>query len=177
MHENNNHALLGLHIRGKYKLWIDGIEIASGNSKAVLDVKQLKIPPGKHTWEIDFTPTMQGSMISLCLRTKRGDITSAGKWEIIDSEPINGRPPLESVKGGQVLPNMTVWQFAPNSYINMQSGAQGISLWAFWDSSPRVKRVRLRQSRTNGPSIYPQSKLTGDIPERSDEELKAHTID
>jgi len=175
--ERDNHALLGMHMRGKYKVWIDGIEIAEGNSKAVLDVRRLKLPPGKHTWEVDFAPTMQGSLISMCLRTKWGDITSAGEWEIMEAEPIKGRKVPESFKGGQVLPNMTVWQFEPNSYVNMQSRAQGVSIWSFWDGRPKVKRVRLRQTWTNGPSSIASAPETGKAPERTDDELKAHTIE
>jgi len=175
--EADNHALLGLHMRGKYKIWIDGIKIAEGNSKAVLDVKQLNLHPGKHTWEVEFTPTMQGSMISMCLRTKWGDITSAGEWEIVEADPIKGRKVPESFKGAQVLPNMTVWQFEPNSYVNMQSQAQGISLWSFWAGHPKVKRVRLRQTWTNGPSSKTISPSKTAAPERTDDELKAHTIE
>ncbi len=174
--ENENNALLGMHMRGKYKVWIDGIEVASGKSKARLDVRRLNLPPGKHTWEVEFEPTMQGSMISMCLRTKWGDVTSEGEWEVVSADPLPGREVPESFKGGSPLPNMTVWQFEPNGYICMQSGRQVAEVWSFWDGRPKVRRVRLRQEWTcgNGQS---EPSLRAKEYERNDLELKAHTIE
>jgi hypothetical protein len=176
-HAAETHALLGMHMRGQYTLWIDGIKVSTGNSRAVLQVIRLDIKPGPHTWEVDFTPTLQGSFFSLCLRTQWGDITSAGTWETVDVDPLPGRAVPEVFKGGAVLPNMTVWQFEPNGYINMQSGPQGVTTWAFWDGKPMVKRIRLRQTWTNGPAVRAASPVAGDIPERTKEELRAHAID
>ncbi len=174
--EAENHALLGLHMRGKYKVWIDGIEVASGNSRAKLDVKRLDLSPGGHTWEVDFAPTMQGSLISMCLRTRWGDITSAGEWDIVESEPYPGRDMPKGLRGGGVLPNMTVWQFEPNAYVDMQSAPQYLEGWAFWDGKPKFRRVRLRQAWTNGPSAA-SARLPRAVPERTKEELRAHAID
>ncbi len=174
--ESDERALLGMHMRGRYTVWIDGIKVASGSSKARLDVRRLTLAPGEHSWEVEFEPTTQGSMISMCLRTQWGDVTSEGDWDIVSAEPIPGREIPDSFKGGSVLPNMTVWQFEPNSYINMQSGFQTIPIWSFWDSKPRVGRVRLRQSWTSGPGMNVVA-VPDVVPERSAEEKRAHAID
>ncbi|MDP6631688.1 MAG: DUF2961 domain-containing protein [Kiritimatiellia bacterium] len=176
LHENETHALLGSHMRGKYTLWLDGVEIAKGNSRAKLDVRRLSIQPGNHTWEVDFTPTMQGSLISLCLRTKWGDITSKGEWEKLEQEPLPGGNPNRNYKGGSPLPNMTVWQFEPNAYVGMQSGNQTVSAWMFSHPRPYAKRIRLKQSWTLGPAAA-GSGTTSAAPERTEAELRAHTID
>ncbi len=173
--ESDDHALLGLHVRGKYKVWIDGVEVAAGDSKARLDVKRLNLSPGPHSWEVDFTPTMQGGLFSLCLRAQWGDITSAGAWDIVDSEPHPGRDVPKKFNGGSVLPNMTVWQFEPNAFVGMQSPAQYVVAWSFWDSRPKVKRVRLRQTWTNSTSVVVAPLDVA--PERTKEELRAHAID
>ncbi|MBT3192189.1 MAG: DUF2961 domain-containing protein [Verrucomicrobia bacterium] len=176
-HEVDTHALLGLHMRGKYTVWIDGIKIATGSSQARLDVRRLDLKPGRHSWEVDFEPTTQGSIISMCLRTKWGDIISDGDWEIVDMDPLPGRKPPESFAGASPLPNMTVWQFEPNGFPAMQSGAQTIPVWSFWDSRPKAKRVRLRQFWTNGPSVATRAADPRYLPERSAEEQRAHAID
>ncbi len=183
LHESESHALIGYHMRGKYTLWLDGVEIAQGTSRARLDVRRLNIQPGEHTWEIDLTPTMQGSLASLCLRTKWGDITSAGEWEIVEIDPIQGGDPNKTYKGRHVLPNMTVWQFEPNGYVNMQSGAQTVNGWMFSAPRPYAKRIRLKQSWTLSSRLpskahrAPEGPPTsGPATERTEEELRAHAI-
>lgn len=175
LHEDETHALLGFHMRGKYTLWLDGVEIAKGNSRAKLDVRRLNIQPGEHTWEVDVEPTMQGSLASLCLRTRWGDITSAGQWETVDETPIAGGQPGKPYKGRHLLPNMTVWQFEPNAYVNMQSAAQTLMLWMFSAPRPYAKRIRLKQSWILDPAaMRPAAKTVA--PERSEAELRAHAI-
>ncbi|NQU38467.1 MAG: DUF2961 domain-containing protein [Lentisphaerae bacterium] len=174
LHEKETNALLGYHMRGKYKLWLDGVEIATGNSKAKLDVRRLSIQPGRHTWEVDFEPNIQGSLLSLCLRTKWGDVVSSGPWETIDIEKMVGAEPPETFLGRYSLPNMTVWQFEPNAYVGMQSGVQVVQLWFFSHPRPYAKRIRLKQSW----DLKQASAATAptEAPERSEEELKAHAI-
>jgi hypothetical protein len=115
-------------------------------------------------------------MISMCLRTKWGDITSEGEWELMSADPVPGREIPEVFKGRQVLPNMTVWQFEPNGFVNMQSRVQGISVWVFWDSKPTVKKLRIRQSWTSGPAATTAPHLL-EAPDRSAAEERAHAID
>jgi len=174
-HEDQRHALLGMHIRGQYTLWLDGKEIDQADSKAVLRTRRLVIAPGRHEWEIEMTPTLQGSMVSLCLRTHWGDITSAGEWDIVHLDPLPGREPPKKFEGAGVLPNMTVWQFEPNAHVGMQSGKQLVTTWAFWDGRPMVKRVRMKQAWTNGPGAVVPGPPSGPI-ERSEAEEKAHAI-
>ncbi len=176
-HEKDTHALLGMHMRGKYTLFIDGAEVASGNSRAKLDVLRLDVSAGKHVWEVEFEPTMQGSLFSLCLRTQWGDITSEGDWEIVDAEPLPGRKVPDAFVGSMGLPNMSVWQFEPNAYPGMQCGRQGVELWKFWDGRPLVKRIRLRQAWTNDPEVVSSAPVNMELPERTEDELKAHTVD
>ncbi len=176
-HEDEAHALLGLHMRGNYTLRLNGAEVAEGSSHAVLEVRRLRLPPGEYTWEVEFEPTMQGSMLSFCLRTHWGDITSAGEWELVDVEPHPERDAPDRFEGRSVLPNMTVWQFEPNAHVGMQSGAQGLSLWAFWDRYPRVKRVRLRRTWRHGPAAAVADEPAAAVPERTAEELRAHATE
>ncbi len=176
-HEADTHALLGMHMWGRFVVSIDGMKVAEGHSRAILDVRRLDVQPGRHVWEVDFTPTMQGSFLSLCLRTRWGDITSAGPWEIVEVDPLPGTDAPKAFAGGEVLPNMTVWQFEPNGHIDMQSGAQCMSLWAFFAGKPNVKRLRVRQAWTNGPAAAAVSPATTVVPERSEAELRAHAID
>jgi len=176
-HENPTHALLGIHIRGAYKLWLNGQKVAEDNTHAVLQVRRLTLLPGAYTWEVETTPTMQGSMVSLYVRTHAGNVTSAGDWEIFELEPLPGRDPPGGFSGHHVLPNMTVWQFEPNAYVNMQSGPQGVRTWAFWDGRPLVKRVRLAQKWNLDPALSVKRVEAVQRLERTAEEERAHAID
>lgn len=176
-HEDPSHALLGMHIRGEYKLWLNGQKLAEDTSHAVLQVRRLTLEPGTYTWEVETTPNMQGSMVSLYLRTHAGDISSAGDWEVVDLDPLPGRDPPARFRGFHVLPNMTVWQFEPNAYVGMQSGAQGIRTWAFWDGRPLVQSVRLSQSWAFDPDATVPSVSTIDPEDRTEEEERAHAVD
>ncbi len=171
--ENSTHALLGVHALGKYNLLLDGKSVASGLGKGELKVHRLTLEKGDYQWDATLQPTQQGSFFSLCLRTQSGDITSEGDWEIADVTPLPGRKPPEEFEGNQVLPNMTVWAFEPNAYIDMQSPASGIRLWSFWDSKPVVKKIRLRKNWSLGS---PSKTQRSTEQERTEEELKAHGI-
>ena len=173
LQEDPANALLGIHALGKYRLLQDGKLIAEGKGKNELRTLRLPTSGDKHIWDVELAPTRQGSHFSLCLRTQKGDITSAGEWEIVKTTPLPGRTPPEKFKGRSVLPNMTIWAFEPNAYVGMQSPASGINLWSFWDSRPVVKGVRLRKQW----SLQEMRGLgAGQETERSEEELKAHAI-
>jgi hypothetical protein len=175
MNENPSHALLGIHALGKYRLLQDGQPVADGEGRNDLRVLRVLAPPGEHTWTAELTPTHQGSFFSLCLRTQTGDVTSAGDWDILDCTEVPGRPHFEKFEGREVLPNMTVWAFEPNAYVDMQSPAMGIGLWWFWDSRPLVQRVRLNKKWVLEGS--PSATLPQNRRERTTEELRAHAID
>ena len=167
-----SHALLGIHSLGKYSLKLDERLVAEGSGKNDLSVLRVTIEKGTHTWDVDLLPTYQGSHFSICLRTQNGDITSAGEWDIADIEPLPGRTPPDSFIGDRILPNMSVWAFQPNAYVNMQSPASGLETWAFWDSKPKVKRVRLKKEWSTEDVAGGASSEV----ERSDDELKEHAI-
>jgi len=67
-------------------------------------------------------------------------------------------------------------QFEPNAYVSMQSGAQGIRTWAFWDGRPLVKSVRLKQSWNLDSEVTATADDTEPL-ERSEEDERAHAID
>jgi hypothetical protein len=92
---------------------------------------------------------------------------------LVDLEPLPGRKPPEEFVGKIVLPNMTVWAFEPNAYIDMQSPAIGINLWSFWDSKPLAKKIKLRKSWSLGEQ--PQTQRAPEQ-ERTEEDLKAQGI-
>lgn len=173
LNENASHALLGIHALGKYRLLQDGQLVAEGEGRNDLQVLRIPVTGKKHTWDVELVPTRQGSFFSLCLRTQKGDVTTAGKWEIVDVQAPPGREPPKEFIGKEVLPNMTLWAFNPNAYIDMQSPAMGIRLWAFWDSRPLVQKVRLRRAWSLGES---DKGVMGES-ERSAEELRVHAID
>lgn len=167
-----SHALLGIHALGKYRLWQDGELVAEGEGKNKLRVLRIPFSEGQHHWQAELEPTHQGSFFSLCLRMQKGDITSAGKWEVVDAHALPGKTPSAVFEGQDVLPNMTIWAFNPNGYVGMQSPAAGIRLWAFWAAQPDVTKVTLRKA---WDSLGPASGLSSEQG-RSEEELKAHAI-
>jgi hypothetical protein len=175
LNEDTSNALLGIHALGKYRLLQDGQLVAEGEGRNDLRVLRIPVTSGEHTWDVELTPIRQGSFFSLCLRTQKGDVTSAGEWNQLDVTEVPGRPHSEKFKGNEVLPNMTIWAFEPNAYVGMQSPAMGINLWSFWDSRPLVQRVRLTKKWRMGeglPAMLPRNEQ-----ERTAEELRAHAID
>ncbi len=171
--ESPEHALLGIHALGKYQLLQDGKPIADGEGRNDLRVLRMPFPEVEHTWEVMLEPTRQGSFFAICLRTQKGDITSAGDWQVLAVLPQPGRMPPESFSGQAALPNMTIWAFEPNAYVNMQSPAMGINLWSFWDSRPLIRQVRLKKPW----SVADAERHPFEQQERSAEELRMHAVD
>lgn len=173
LHTNSTNALLGIHALGKYRLFQDGQLVAEGEGKNELRVLRTAVFAGEHTWTVEFVPTRPGSFYSHCLRTKAGQITSEGTWDVAEFIPYPGRKSLEFMEGKSALPNMGIWAFEPNSYINMQSPAAGIGGWASWDRKPLLEKVTLKK---NWSSKDIRDEISVAERERSDEELKAHAI-
>jgi hypothetical protein len=171
--EDPSHALLGISALGRYRLLQDGELVAEGEGKNDLRVVRTSVSQGEHEWDVDLAPTRQGSYFSLCLRTQQGDITSAGDWDVMNLQELPGKKPPKRFWGRAVLPNMTIWAFEPNGYIDMQSQAIGIPLWFFSHPEPYVKQVRLKKSWTVNNAV---SSPIVEEQERSEEELKAHAI-
>ena len=174
VHESSTNALLGVHALSKYSLKLDGKEVATGTGRGELKVHRINILPGSHSWEVDLTPTSQGSFFSLCLRTQKGDITSAGSWNIVDLEEASGAKVPTSFEARSLLPNMTVWAFEPNAYALMQSPRAGINLWSFWAARPVVKRVKLQKQWKLSDAVRI---VTERETERTAAELRAHAVD
>lgn len=174
LHEKPERALLGVHALGKYRLLLDGKEVASGEGRGELRVVPLQVAEGQHEWELDFVPTKRAGFLSFCLRTPFDDFTSAGDWETINLKPTPEMKVPEVFKGKTVLPNMSLWAFEPNAFVDMQSPASGITFWYFWDAKPRVQNARLKMrfevkaAQTGEASSSEQ--------ERSADELRAHAI-
>lgn len=175
LQEQPSNALLGIHALAKYRLKLDGKVVAEGEGKNNLQVSRLQLDAGEHVWEVELAPTQQGSFFSLCLRNRDGDSTSAGAWELVEVQANPGKKLPDVFEGRDVLPNMMLWAFQPNGYINMQSPACGITLWKFWDSAPMVKQVKLRRQFTLGGDADTDQKPVDEV-ERSEEELRTHAI-
>jgi hypothetical protein len=171
--ENPSNALLGIHAIGRYVLRVDGKEVARGEGKNELQVFRLTISEGEHEWDVELAPTQQGSFFSLCLQTREGQSSMSGTWDEVRVDPLPSVPRPERVAADAVLPNMTVWAFNLNGYVDMQSPANGIQLWAFWDGKPLFAKAHLRRKWRMGEFDAGGVKLR----ERSREELRAHAID
>ena len=173
MDEDESNSLLGIHALGKYKLFLDGQQVAEGNGTGELRVHRTSIIKGSHSWEVDFEPNRQGSFFSLCQRTSSGDIVSDGKWTNLEATAQAGREIPESFEGNQVLPNMTVWAFEPNAYVGMQSPGVSHMLWRFFEAQPLVKRVRLKKQWSTDDAVR---QVSAKELERSEEEEKANAV-
>lgn len=172
LHEHPDNGLLGIHALAKYKISMDGQPIVEGEGKADLRVVRVQAKKGSHNIGADLTPTKQGSFLSLCLRTQHGDATSAGDWKMVEMLEQPGIKPPESVRGRQVLPNMTVWAMEPNSYVGMQSPPIGINLWRFYERAPLYKQLKINKDFTIGTELAEELVLE----ERSDDEKKANAV-
>jgi hypothetical protein len=175
LEEDEKNALLGIHALAKYRLLINGTEAASGEAQGDLRVARISLADGEYTWTAELAPTHQGSFFSICLRTRHGDITSAGEWESVALTPFPGQTPPDVFNGGAVLPNMTVWAFEPNAWVNMQSPAVGIQLWSFWAQHPVVRNVTLQRRWSLASAIHTPVPTEGE--ERSPEALRMHAVD
>lgn len=173
LHESPSNALLGIHALAKFRLKLDGKVVAEGTGKGDLQVQRLEVLPGKHEWEVELVPTKQGSFFALCLRNTDGDATAAGDWELINLQENPGQKLPEVFSGKDVLPNMTLWAFQPNAYVNMQSSPV-ITLWRFWAPGPFVKHITLRKRFSTGIEAG-ETQDAGEA-ERSEDELRAHAI-
>jgi len=174
LEEDSSHALLGIHALAKYTLLLDGNPVAQGEGNGNLEVHRLNVEPGQHSWQVTLEPTRQGSFFSLCLRTAFGDFTSAGEWDAVNVVELAGRAQPEEFEGKDVLPNMTIWAFDPNAYVDMQSPAMDIRLWPFWDGKPLVRKVELKKDWALGELQAPADETEQ---ERDEAELRAHAID
>ncbi|NCD35064.1 MAG: DUF2961 domain-containing protein [Spartobacteria bacterium] len=172
--ENPSHALLGIHALCKYKLMLDGQDMAEGTGQNELRVLRITLPEGEHVWDVDLAPTHQGSFFSLCVQTRQGTMSMPGDWDTLNMQVIPGTEAPDKFSAESVLPNMTIWAFNPNGYVGMQSPANGIDLWYFWAGHPRIAHVRLRKNWVFGD--YDDGAL-GSLKERTREELRAHAID
>ena len=171
--ENPSHALLGIHALCKYRIMLDGQLIADGDGNNNLRVLRLSVAEGEHVWDVEMTPTHQGSFFSICLQTLDGSMSMLGEWDIVDMQMLSGKQAPDRFEAESVLPNMTVWAFNPNGYMGMQSPANGIDLWYFWERQSRAEKVRLRKTWNSGDYDNQKSALK----ERTREELRTHAID
>jgi hypothetical protein len=172
--ENPNHALLGIHALAKYRLRLNDEVIAEAENPNQLTVQRLVLTETNYVWDVDLAPTHQGSFFSLALQQHDQRLNFEGPWETVSflAQPGQGRP--DPFLANQVLPNMTVWAFEPNAYVDLQSPANGIRLWAFWAAQPIVRQVRLRHTwqPTTEPTTLPTT-----APERTTEELLFHAVE
>ncbi len=175
LQEHENNALLGIHALAKYRILINGTQVAQGEGKGELRVMRVTLSDDEPTITVELTPTRQGSFFAFCLRTQQGDITSAGEWEVPDLNPFPGQTPPDTFEGGAVLPNMTVWAFEPNPWVNMQSPAMGVQLWSFWAAQPRIRSLTLQRKISLTLGTDPHHSKAED--ERPAEALRMHAID
>jgi len=145
-------VLLGLHINGGYKAYIDGKPIESGSSMFSLSVSSLSLLPGEHEIAVDAAPTNPDAWVSVCLRMHgTNDVSSTAwvyskqkpaLWPDTDDKSIIWQP---VDRADAMLPVMGAWQFSPNAFINMQSGKQLMRPWPSWRNDPAKKTAYLRR--------------------------------
>ncbi len=175
MHDGERRALLGIHMRGRYRLQMNGEEVAAGLAEGGLRVIRVEDLPEEVTWELEFVPTDRGAFAAFCLRTPEGDVTSAGPWETVGVVPHPEQEPPERFEADAELPNMMLWEFEINGYAGMQSGRQNLELWRFWEDAPRVRAVHLRRTQNLREAI--RAAGLAEPRHREEAERRAYTVD
>jgi hypothetical protein len=151
-HEAPTNALVGAHMNGRYRVFLDGRPAGEGDSPVRLAVERAAVGPGEHELAVEVTPTRADAWMSLHLRAHGTNVTSDGTWECARARPrdwpATGDPAVAWQKvqsGHEFLPKMAYWQFMPNAFVFMQSGRQLVRAWAGWDANPGAVTAYFRK--------------------------------
>ncbi len=157
-HEDQENALLGVHANAAYKVYVDGKLVGEGGHPVALQVYQLKLEPGNHVVTAEVTPQRNDAWFSAYLRTHGANIVTDRTWQYVKEKPENW-PETGALEGlawtnsglasaRAILPKMNYWQFAPNAFVNMQSGKQLLRPWKGWDRNPGQSTAYLKKEFT-----------------------------
>ncbi|MFC1462446.1 glycoside hydrolase family 172 protein [Verrucomicrobiota bacterium] len=130
-HEDLTNTLLGTHVNGTGRVYLDGKLIAQGGSATTLGVTPLVLQPGLHELAVAVEPAKADWWFSMHLRTHTTNVVTDASWEYCTSRPpawpATGKADWSAVRkpgNGDMLPRLGFWQFVPNAFVGMQSGRQ-----------------------------------------------------
>ena len=153
-HEALTNALLGAHVNGRYRIYLDGRPVSEGDSPISLAVARVAVSSGEHEVTAEIAPTRPSTWFSMTIRTHTTNIVTDGAWEYAKDRPADwpagwgaGVTWQKVDLGEDMFPSMQVWQFEPNAYIRMQSGRQVIRAWSGWDQDPNRPTYLRRKIR------------------------------
>ena len=125
---DTNAALLAAHINARYKVYLDGEPMLSGDDLTRLDVAPVVLTPGQHAIAMELSWIRPDNWYNVCLRTHRGDVRSDTAWRVSQTAAEGWKLPgfddgswQEGVKRG-LLPKIQFFQFEPNGFVLMQHG-------------------------------------------------------
>lgn len=154
-HDSPANAILGAHVNGRYKLYLDGKLVAEGDHPQDLKVARLVLPPGDHELAAEITPTRADAWFSMCLRTHATNVLTDVRWERAAARPADW--PLTSgaewtavapLSAGDMLPRIGFWQFSANAFVGMQSGMQLLRPWSGWPAEKQQATAFVRRRFT-----------------------------
>jgi hypothetical protein len=157
-HDSPTNALLGTHVNGRYKLYLDGNLVAEGDHPQDLKVARLILPPGNHEFAAEVTPTRADAWFSMCLRTHVTNLLTDAQWERVATRPPDwpltagaAWTPVAPFSGADMLPRIGFWQFSPNAFVGVQSGIQLLRPWLGWPAE-RQRATAFVRRRFSVPS-------------------------
>ena len=152
-HEESANALLGAHVNGKYRVYVDGRLVAQGDDPGRLAVQAVRLTPGPHVMTAEVTPTRPGAWATFHLRAHGVEVGSDRSWEYASRKPVSwpgtaddSGVTWQTVRRAAMLPTMTYWAFEPNAFIHMQSAWEPLGAWQGWDAKPGAVTAYLRKS-------------------------------
>ena len=151
-HEGATNALLGTHVNGRYKLYLDGVKMAEGDNPVDLSVARCTLLPGEHELAAEVTPTRGDWWFSMYLRSHTTNVVTDASWQYAAGRPADwpatdGKDwkPMPELGGGDMLPRMGFWKFSPNGFVCMQSGRQLLRPIKKWPAGTRERTVYFRK--------------------------------
>jgi len=152
LHAAPSNALLATHASMKVALFLDGKQVGSSENPLSPAVFQVAVPSGEHEIAAEVIPLVQGPWVSFHLKTQTTNVVSDNSWECASARPANWPRTDDAavtwtnvVYGIGFLPQMGWWQFAPNGFVNMQSGNRLIQpARDGWDKQP-IRPTYLRK--------------------------------
>ena len=132
MGESPAHALIGAHVNGRYKLYVDGKLQGEGDDPTRLVVTRTSLSEGMHTIALEVTPTRPMPWMSACVKTVNTNITSDLSWRVMLNKPagwpantvMHESDTWQSASSHGFFPLMYYWQFYPNAMVMAQSAKQ-----------------------------------------------------
>lgn len=148
--EKLGRAIFGGHGFGEFKLFVNGVQIGSGNQPHIWRAFPVELPPGEHLLEAEIIPANQNAFLSVGFSSFFTNIVSDVSWDYklplassVDKK--SSWHPFEAVPN--FFPTMAFWQFVPNAFPYVQSGRQHGGYFDGW-ANTGGKPVRIRKRIT-----------------------------